>query len=69
MARAKRQLIGKWNNDDGDTVWVYKAGRSFWISYGDGDHLCHPSIRNVSDTKREALIVFNINAPNFVSIG
>lgn len=69
MARSKRQLIGKWTNDEGDTVWVYKAGRSFWISHGSGDHLCHPSIRNVSDTQREAMIVYHVKVTNFVSIG
>lgn len=69
MARAKKQLIGKWINDDGETVWVYKAGRSYWISYGSGEHLCHPSVRNVDDTKREAMIVFHVDVPHYVPVG
>ena len=68
MARAKKQLIGKWTNESGDTVWVYKAGRSYWISYGDNEHLCHPSVRALQDTKREAMIVYHVNMSTYASI-
>lgn len=69
MARSKRQLIGKWINDDGDMVWVYKGGRDFWISYRDSEHLCHPSIRSVNDTKREAMLVFHVSVTSYSAIG
>lgn len=69
MARSKRQLVGKWTNDEGDAVWVYKAGRSFWISHGNGEHLCHPSIRSLDDTRREAMLVYHVNVPNFEALG
>lgn len=68
MGRSKRQLVGKWTNDDGATVWVYKAGGSYWISYGNNEHLCHPSVRSLNDTSREALIVFHVNVPNYEAI-
>ena len=68
MARTKRQLVGKWTNEDGDMVWVYKGGRSFWISFRDNEHLCHPSVRTVGDTKREAMIVFHVSVPNYAAI-
>jgi len=69
MARTKRQLIGKWTNDDGETVWVYKGGKSFWLSFRDHEHLCHPSIRSVADTKREAMLVYHVKTLNFEPIG
>lgn len=62
---AKKQLVGRWVNDDGDTIWVYKSGRSYWISNGTADHLCHPSIRSLEDTKREALLVFHVQMTAF----
>lgn len=68
MARTKRQLIGKWLTEDSDTVWVYKAGRSFWISHGLDEHLCHPSIRTIEDTKKEAFLVFHVKAVSFERI-
>lgn len=69
MARAKRQLVGRLENDEGDAVWVHKCGRDFWISYRDREHLCHPSVRSVHDTPREAMVVFHVRVPNFKPIG
>jgi hypothetical protein len=69
MARSKKQLIGYWLTEDGGRVWVYKAGRSYWISHGSGEHLCHPSIRSVDDTQREALLVFHVSPTEFHHAG
>lgn len=64
MAR-KRELLGKWISADGEWVWVYKSGRSFYLSHGNSEHLCHPSIRGLDDTKREAYLVFHFSAERF----
>lgn len=50
MARSKKRLLGHWNTEDDVTVWVYKAGNSYWISHGNKEHLCHPSVRGLDDT-------------------
>ena len=68
MARTKHQLIGKWLTEDGSSVWVYKAGRSFWISHGLDERLCHPSIRTIEDTKKEAFLVFHVKVVSFERI-
>lgn len=67
MARSKKQMVGYWLTEDGDRVWVYKGGRSYWISYSNNEHLCHPSIRSIQDTRREAVIVFHVKPTDFQS--
>lgn len=69
MARSKKQLIGKWVDAGGDFAWVYKSGRSFYLSHGGHEHLCHPSVRNLEDTKREAMLVYQFKAVSFASAG
>lgn len=69
MARSKKRLLGHWNTEDDGTVWVYKAGNSYWISHGNKEHLCHPSVRGLDDTRREAVIVFHVKPTNFHSGG
>jgi hypothetical protein len=69
MSRSKKQLLGQWVNDEGDAVWVYKSGRSYWISHGMNEQLCHPSIRSVEDTKREIFLVFHVAVSRFQSAG
>lgn len=68
MARTKRQLIGKWLTEDGDTVWVYKTGRSFWISHGLDERICHPSIRSIEATKKEVFTIFHVKVVSFERI-
>lgn len=65
MARSKKKLLGHWLIEDGSKVWVYKEGRDHWISYGDREHLCHPSIRSLQDTRRETVIVFHVKPTEF----
>lgn len=69
MARPKKTLLGYWETEDGGRVWVYKQGRSFWISHGSGEHLCHPSIRSLDDTRREAVLVFSVSPSDFFPAG
>lgn len=69
VGRSGKQLLGYWVTDDGQRVWVYKSGRNFWINYGNGQHLCHPSIRSLDDTKREAFLVFQVAVVDFVPAG
>ena len=69
MARSKKQLLGYWTTEDGGRVWVYKSGRSFWISHDSGEHLCHPSIRSLDDTRREAVLVFSVVVTDFCPAG
>lgn len=69
MARSKKQLLGKWVDEAGDFAWVYKSGRSFYLSHGAHEHLCHPSIRSLDDTKREAFLVYQFRAAHFEPVG
>ena len=68
MARTPRRLIGKRTNSAGDVVWVYQAGRGYLLSYRNEEHDCHPSIRSVADTHREALLVYGVDVPDFARI-
>lgn len=47
-------------NGVGSSVWVYKKGRSIYLSSQDSfkEHLCHPSIKSIEDVKSEILLVF-----------
>lgn len=65
MARAKKQSVGYWLTEEGDRVWVSKAGGAYWISHGSREQLCHPSIRSLQDTAREALVVFHVTPVDF----
>ena len=69
MARSARRLAGYWLTETGDRVWVYKGGRSYWISDGQGEHLCHPSVRSLQDTRKEAVLVFHVAPTEFHSTG
>ena len=47
------------NDGRSESVYVYKSGRSIWISAGNSrEHLCHPSVRSVESVKREIFLVF-----------
>jgi hypothetical protein len=62
MARPKGQRIGYLRGEAADgtaaTVSISKVGRDYRIGYGNQDHLCHPSVRDIDGVKREALLVF-----------
>jgi hypothetical protein len=62
---AGKQLMGHWLTEEGDRVSVYKSGRSYWICHGGSEHLCHPNIRSLQDTRREAVLVFHIKPTDF----
>lgn len=68
MARSRKQLIGKFRNEEGDVVWVYKGGRDFWISYKGEERICHPSVRSVDEASREAFLVFHVDVPIYEGI-
>lgn len=68
MARSNKRLVGYWHTENGERVWVYKGGRSYWISQGDSEHLCHPSIRSIQDTRRETVLVFHVSPTDFQSV-
>ena len=73
MARRRMERLGHWRGvaDDGSDalVSVSKSGRSFSIGYKDRDHLCHPSVRTVKDTGREAMLVFHVRTEGFEPVG
>lgn len=71
MARSKELrlgvLVGE-NTAGGEAiVTVSKVGRDYRIRYAGKDHLCHPSVRGIEAVKREALLVFGVRNPEFVS--
>lgn len=71
MVRSKEQrlgvLVGE-NSGGGEAiVTVIKAGRDYRIRCGSGDHLCHPSVRDIEGVKREALLVFHVRNAIFVA--
>lgn len=47
------------------TIWVYTAGRSFYIATQSQEHLCHPSVTDMSGVKREIALVFQARVENF----
>lgn len=69
MVRSREQRLGylRGNAADGTAavVSVSKIGRDYQIGYGNRDHLCHPSVRDIEGVKREALLVFHIQNPVF----
>lgn len=64
MARPKEVRLGYLRGElaDGNVaiVTVSKIGRDYRISYGNGRHLCHPSVRGIEDVKREAMLVYDV---------
>ena len=46
-------------------VAVYKAGRTYRLSYLAQTHLCHPSITSLALCKREASHVFMVDIEEF----
>lgn len=64
MARPMEQRLGYLRGDTADgtaaVVSVSKIGYDYRIGYGNRDHLCHPSVRDIEGVKREALLVFHV---------
>lgn len=61
-------LIGHFTgtlNDAPARVAVYKAGRTYRLSYGSEKHLCHPSVRSIDAAKREARLVFSVKVDEY----
>lgn len=63
MSKPKRELlfIAEGESSDGSpkSHWVYKAGRSFYVSGPNfTEHLCHPSVTNHEAIKREIFLVY-----------
>lgn len=52
-------------DDAGTRVAVYKAGRTYRITSGDEQHLCHPSVTSIDKVKREAFLVFHVKVDTF----
>lgn len=64
----KEPLLGflRGTGDHADArVAVYKAGRTYRITYRDERHLCHPSITSIAKVKRETFLVFNVTVDEF----
>lgn len=62
---AKKVLVAKLITDEGEIVYVSKAGGSFYIKYHGEEKLCHPSIRSLQMTSREASVVFHVTIVDF----
>jgi hypothetical protein len=46
-----------------DRVWVYKQGRSYYLSASGmsaREHLCHPSVKDRAGIQREIFLVYQI---------
>ena len=54
-------LRGTYPNGSPAIVSIYKAGRGYRLSGGRSDHLCHPSVRNIEEVKREAFHVYGVD--------
>jgi NAD(P)H-hydrate repair Nnr-like enzyme with NAD(P)H-hydrate epimerase domain len=71
MARIKERqvgvLVGEGASGGEAIVTVRKVGRDYRIRWAGKDHLCHPSVRDMDDVKREALLVFSVRNAVFVS--
>lgn len=52
-------------DDAGAKVAVYKAGRTYRITYRDERHLCHPSVTSIAKAKRETFLAFNVTVDEF----
>ena len=50
---------------EGERVAVYKAGRTYRLSYGDRRHLCHPSVTSIQKAKAETYVVFLVKVDAF----
>lgn len=71
MPRARKLLyIAEGTNTKGELnkVWVYKEGRSYYLS-GSGmfgrEHLCHPSVRGRDGIRREIFLVLQVKVDRF----
>lgn len=67
MATSKRTLFcvadGKDIHGNDTSVWVYKKGRSYYLSPAgelSREHLCHPSVKGVADIRREIHLVYYV---------
>jgi hypothetical protein len=69
VARPKEILLGHVVGVDPEgaskRVSVYKIGREFRLSDGLRDHLCHPSVRDISKVPAEASLVFRVRQGKF----
>lgn len=65
---AKKVLAAQLITDNGDTIYVYKSGRTYWLNYGFETKVCHPSVRTLADTKREAVIVFHVKIIDMIYV-
>jgi hypothetical protein len=61
--------VGTDHSGKEDKVWVYKKGRSYYLS-GSGidakEHLCHPSVRDTAGIRREIFLVFQIKVDRVI---
>jgi hypothetical protein len=71
MPRARKLLyIAEGMNTEGEPskVWVYKEGRSYYLS-GSGmlgrEHLCHPSVKDRDGVRREIFLVYQVKVDRF----
>jgi len=56
---AGRELWFVAETEDGQNYWVYKKGRSIYISSPNGhEHLCHASVTGQNKVKSEILLVY-----------
>jgi len=53
-------LRGEYANGAEALISVYKAGRTYRLSGPGAPHLCHPSIRDIEEVKREAFHVYGV---------
>lgn len=67
MANSKRRLFciadGKDIHGNETSVWVYKKGRSYYLSLAgefSREHLCHPSVKGVAGISSEIYLVYYI---------
>lgn len=71
MARSRRTLVGRLSGDVGgtpETLLVYKDGRDYRLVSNSRDYLCHPSVRDVTKLRGEALLVFHMASAEFEPI-
>lgn len=51
--------------EDGQNYWVYRKGRSIYISSPSGhEHLCHPSVAGQDKVKSEIFLVYHAKVVN-----
>jgi hypothetical protein len=62
---AGRELWFVAETEDGQNYWVYKKGRSIYISSPSGhEHLCHPSVTGQDKVKSEIFLVYHAKVVN-----